>query len=203
MFGLFKKKKVDGTFSIKVNPDIKLTEEESNSIEEQMAKTHSQFKKLEELKKAYKKTIDQYEYITNELWNKNTYHKVNSQSSVFNKYADRYIELCNMYLQILPDYINFEKESDCIFEREQKYTYTPHDIVNMIRLLEKQEKYNEIINVCNYLLSLGITEDGTKKGIKGRIEKAVNKFNEKNNTNYKYYSDKNLIINNNTGEIME
>lgn len=200
---LFENKKFDGIFSIKIDPNMDLTEEESNSLEEQMAKTHSQFKKLEELKKVYKSTINQHEYITNELWCKNTYHKVNSQSNIFNKYADRYIELCNMYLQILPDYINFEKESDYIFERESEYIYAPHDIVNMIRLLEKQEKYNEIINVCNYLLSLEITEDGTKKGIKGRIEKAVNKFNEKNNTNYKYYSDKNLIIDDNTGEVME
>ena len=203
MFGLFKKRKVDGTFSIKINPDVESTETESNSIEEQMIKTHFQFQKLEKLKKKYINTLNQHEYITNELWSKNTYHKVNSQSNIFNKYADRYIELCNIYLQILPDCINYEKESDCIFERESEYIYAPPEITNMIRLLEKQKKYNEIINVCNYLLSLGITEDGTKKGIKGRIEKAVNKFNKKNNTNYKYYQDKNLIIDSDTGEIME
>ena len=73
----------------------------------------------------------------------------------------------------------------------------------MIRLLEKQKKYNEIINVCKYLLSLGITEDGTKKGIKGRIEKAISKFNEEFNTNYDYQSKNNLIINLDNGEIME
>ena len=65
------------------------------------------------------------------------------------------------------------------------------------------KKYNEIINVCKYLLSLGITEDGTKKGIKGRIEKAISKFNEEFNTNYDYQSKNNLIINLDNGEIME
>lgn len=203
MFGLFKKKKVDGTFSIKIDPDVELTEEESNSIEEQMIKTHSQFQKLEKLKEKYINTLNQYEYITNELWYKNTYHMVNSQPSIFNKYADRFIDLCNMYLQVLPDYINFKKESDFIFERKSEYIYVPREITNMIRLLEKQKKYNEIINVCNYLLSLGMTGDGTKKGIKGRIEKAVNNFNKKNNTNYRYYSDKGLIIDDSTGEIIK
>ena len=57
--------------------------------------------------------------------------------------------------------------------------------------------------MSRYLLSLGITEDGTKKGIKGRIEKAITKFNEKFNTNYIYKPDENLIIDTNTGEIME
>ena len=188
MFGLFKKKK-----------------NEINEIEtiNKMYETYQEFEKAEEVKKKYKNLIDQYTYITNELWTKNTYHLVNSQSSIYNKYADRYIELCNMYLQILPEYIKFDEEMGFVHNEERKFIYVPQDIVNMIRLLDKQEKYNEIINVCNYLLSLGITEDGTKKGVKGRIEKAVNKFNEKNNTNYKYYSDKNLIIDNDTGEIME
>lgn len=172
-------------------------------LEEQIIKTHNQFQKLEELKKKYKDTLNQYEYITNELWSKNTYHMVNSQPSIFNKYADRYIELCNMYLQILPDYLKFEKESDIIFDRTLDNNHTPNDIVNMLRLLEKQEKYNEIINVSKYLLSLGLTEDGTKKGVKGRIEKAILKFNQKFNTNYTYQADNDLIIDLNTGEIME
>ena len=108
-----------------------------------------------------------------------------------------------MYLQILPDYLKFEKESDIIFDRTLDNNHTPNDIVNMLRLLEKQEKYNEIINVSKYLLSLGLTEDGTKKGVKGRIEKAILKFNQKFNTNYTYQADNDLIIDLNTGEIME
>ena len=127
----------------------------------------------------------------------------NYQANINNKYADKYIELCNKLLKLLPYEIEYDKADAKIRHQEYCVRGVGNNLVNFIRLLEKQEKYNEIINVCNYLLSLGITEDGTKKGIKGRIEKAVNKFNEKNNTNYKYYSDKNLIINNNTGEIME
>lgn len=37
--------------------------------------------------------------------------------------------------------------------------------------IRKAKKYNEIINVCNYLLSLGITEDGTKKVLKVELKK--------------------------------
>ena len=159
--------------------------------------------KLKELKNKYKDYTDKQFRIHEELMYSNLYSKAMNQKNIFNNYSDKYIDLCNQLLQILPETLEYDKKEAQIYKFEREFNYCDKNITNMIRLLEKQEKYNEIINVCNYLLSLGITEDGTKKGIRGRIEKAVNKFNEKNNTNYKYYSDKNLIIDNNTGEVMK
>ena len=198
MLGIFKKKK-----NITIKIESNLSNQKLENIERKMIQTHSEFEKITEIQKKYKSILEKYFYITEELWTKNTYKLVNSQQSVFNKYADRYIELCNMYLQILPEYIEYDIEIGKVHNEKRIFKRTPQDIVNMIRLLEKQKKYNEIINVCKYLLSLGITEDGTKKGIKGRIEKAISKFNEEFNTNYNYQPDNNLIINLDNGEIME
>lgn len=191
MFRLFKKNKSNN----------RLTEEQKKYIlgEERYYRDV----KLKELKNKYKDYTDKQFRIHEELMYSNLYSKAINQKNIFNKYSDKYIDLCNQLLQILPETLEYDKKEAQIHKFEREFNYCDKSITNMIRLLEKQEKYNEIINICNYLLSLEITEDGTKKGIKGRIEKAVNKFNEKNNTNYKYYSDKNLIIDNNTGEVMK
>ena len=191
MFGLFKKNKSNN----------RLTEEQKKYIlgEERYYRDV----KFKELKNKYKDYSDKQFRIHEELMYSNLYSKAINQKNIFNKYSDKYIDLCNQFLQILPETLEYDKKEAQIHKFEREFNYCDKSITNMIRRLEKQEKYNEIINICNYLLSLGITEDGTKKGIRGRIKKAVNKFNEKNNTNYKYYSDKNLIIDNNTGEVME
>lgn len=191
MFRLFKKNKSNN----------RLTEEQKKYILGE--ELYYRDVKLKELKNKYKDYTDKQFRIHEELMYSNLYSKAINQKNIFNKYSNKYIDLCNQLLQILPETLEYDKKEVQICKFEREFNYCDKNITNMIRLLEKQEKYNEIINVCNYLLSLGITEDGTKKGIRGRIEKAVNKFNEKNNTNYKYYSDKNLIIDNNTGEVME
>ena len=191
MFGLFKKNKSNN----------RVTEEQKKYIlgEERYYRDV----KFKELKNKYKDYTDKQFRIHEELMYSNLYSKAINQKNIFNKYSDKYIDLCNQLLQILPETLEYDKEEAKISKLERGFNYCDRNILNMIRLLEKQEKYNEIINVCNYLLSLGITEDGTKKGIKGRIEKTINNFNKKNNTNYKYYFDENLIIDENTGEVMK
>lgn len=199
MFGLFKKKQVDGTFVIKIDPNVELTEEDNKKIEEM----ENERILWEQNNQKYQKYINESLKISEEIWENKLYSRAISQANINNKYANRYIELCNKLLELLPYEVEYDKEDAKIRHQEYYVRGAGNNLINFIRLLEKQEKYNEIINVCNYLLSLGITEDGTKKGIKGRIEKAINNFNIKNNTNYKYYYDKNLIIDNETGEIME
>lgn len=199
MFGLFKKKQVDGTFVIKIDPNVELTEEDNKKLEEM----ENERILWEQNNKKYQKYINESLKISEEIWENKLYSRAISQANINNKYANRYIELCNKLLELLPYEVEYDKEDAKIRHQEYYVRGAGNNLINFIRLLEKQEKYNEIINVCNYLLSLGITEDGTKKGIKGRIEKAINNFNIKNNTNYKYYYDKNLIIDNETGEIME
>ncbi len=199
MSGLFKKKQVDGTFVIKIDPNVELTEEDNKKLEEM----ENERILWEQNNQKYQKYINESLKISEEIWENKLYSRAISQANINNKYANRYIELCNKLLELLPYEVEHDKEDAKIRHQEYYVRGAGNNLINFIRLLEKQEKYNEIINVCNYLLSLGITEDGTKKGIKGRIEKAINNFNIKNNTNYKYYYDKNLIIDNETGEIME
>lgn len=173
MFGLFKKKKMDGTFSIKIDPNTKLTEKDNEKLEE----IEKERILWEQNNKKYKKYINESLKINEEILENKLYSRAINQTNINNKYADKYIELCNKLLKLLPYEIEYDKEDAKIRHQEYCVRGVGNNLVNFIRLLEKQEKYNEIINVCNYLLSLGITEDGTKKGIKGRIEKAQNKLN--------------------------
>ena len=132
MLGIFKKKK-----NITIKIESNLSNQKLENIERKMIQTHSEFEKITEIQKKYKSILEKYFYITEELWTKNTYKLVNSQQSVFNKYADRYIELCNMYLQILPEYIEYDIEIGKVHNEKRIFKRTLQDIVNMIRLLEK------------------------------------------------------------------
>lgn len=201
MFGLFKKKN-NNIITININPNIKLTEEEKKDWK-RLEKNEKEIELWRQNNKKYKKYTLESLKISEEIFEKKLYSRAINQSNINNKYADRYIELCNKLLQLLPYEIEYDKEDAKIRNQEYKVRAAGNHLVNYIRLLEKQAKYNEIIKVCDYLLSFGITEDGTKKGLKGRIEKAVNNLNNRDNTNYKYYPDKNLIIDDNTGEIMK
>lgn len=198
MFGLFKKDKKN-TITIHINPNNKLTEEENNRLN----KIQNETTLFKENNDKYKKYTFESLKISEEIWNKKLYSKAINQSNINNKYADEYIGLCDRLLKLLPYNIEHDKEDAKIRNQEYNIGNIGNNLVNLIRLLEKQAKYDKIINVCDYLLSLGYTEDGTKIGLKGRIEKAVNNLNKKNDTNYKYYPDKNIIIDGNTGEIME
>lgn len=190
---------LDGVINITIDSNTQLTEEDENNIE----KWEEQTELWKENNEKYRKYISESLNISEEIFEKNLYSKAINQANIKNKYSDRYTELCDRLLQLLPYEIEYDKKDAEIRNQEYRARGMGNHLVNYIRLLEKQEKYNEIINVLRYLLSLGITEDGTKKGIKGRIEKAITKFNEKFNTNYIYRPDENLIIDDNTGEIME
>lgn len=190
---------LDGVINITIDSNTQLTEEDENNIE----KWEKQTELWKENNEKYRKYISESLNISEEIFEKNLYSKAINQANIKNKYSDRYTELCDRLLQLLPYEIEYDKKDAEIRNQEYRARGMGNHLVNYIRLLEKQEKYNEIINVSRYLLSLGITEDGTKKGIKGRIEKAVTKFNEKFNTNYIYKPDEDLIIDTNTGEIME
>lgn len=190
---------LDGVINITIDSNTQLTEEDENNIE----KWEKQTELWKENNEKYRKYISESLNISEEIFEKNLYSKAINQANIKNKYSDKYTELCDRLLQLLPYEIEYDKKDAEIRNQEYRARGMGNHLVNYIRLLEKQEKYNEIINVSRYLLSLGITEDGTKKGIKGRIEKAVTKFNEKFNTNYIYKPDEDLIIDTNTGEIME
>lgn len=169
MFGLFKKKEKNNIYLF--------TEEQKKEIFGE--KRYKRDVGLRNLNTEYKKYIDKQFKIQEELMYSNLYSKAINQKNIFNKYSDKYIELCNQLLQLLPKTLEYDKKEAQISKFEREFNYCDKNITNMIRLLEKQEKYSEIIDVCNYLLSLGITDDGTKKGIKGRLEKAQNKLDNK------------------------
>ena len=97
--------------------------------------------KLNELKSKYKEYITLKFNILEELMYSNLYSKAINQQNIFNKYSDKYIDLCNQLLQVLPKTLEYDKEEANICNLEREFNYCYKDIVNMIRLLEKQEKY--------------------------------------------------------------
>lgn len=170
MFGLFKKSKKNNIYSSTERQKEKMLGE----------KRYKRDAELRNLNAEYKKYSDKQFKISEELMYSGLYSKAINQKNIFNKYSDKYIELCNQLLQLLPKTLEYDKKEAKISKIESEFNYCDKNITNMIRLLDKQEKYSEIIDICNYLLSLGITDDGTKNGIKGRIEKAQNKLDNKN-----------------------
>lgn len=199
MFNFFKKEST----SIKsfISNNNKITEEQKKLIigEER----YQRDLKLNELNNKYIEYTQKKYNIIDELMNSDLYSKAINQENIFNEYSHKYVDLCNQLLQILPQTLEYDKEEAKICKLESNFNYCNKYIIDFIKLLEKQEKYYEIINVCKYLLSLEVTEDGTKKGVRGRITKAVSSFNNKFNTNYTYRLDDDLIIDLETGEIMK
>ena len=65
-----------------------------------------------------------------------------------------------------------------IAEKRNHYTLGYGSHKYLIKILEKQEKYAEAIDVCNKYIELNLIDDGTKGGIierKNRITKKLNK----------------------------
>lgn len=98
MFGLFKKNKSNN----------RLTEEQKKYI---LGKErYYRDVKLKELKNKYKDYTDKQFRIHEELMYSNLYSKAINQKNIFNKYSDKYIDLCNQLLQILPETLEYDKK---------------------------------------------------------------------------------------------
>lgn len=167
MFTFLKKRK-NNSVDFKVTIESSLTEDDIKRIEERENETKVWKANNEKYFEYTKESLE----ISEEIYNTNLYSKAINQETIFNKYADRYTELCKRLLELLPYNIEHDKENAKIQKEEFNIRACGKNIVNFFRLLEKQQKYEEIIKICNYLLNLGITEDGTKNGVKGRLDKA-------------------------------
>lgn len=88
---------------------------------------------------------------------------------------------CNKFLELVPDLIKSLKE-------EKSITHDTNMIINeqsyysfvykkLVLAYQKQGDYQKALDLCNRVISLGITDDGTKMGFIGRAERLSKKLN--------------------------
>lgn len=116
-----------------------------------------------------------FEIVDYERNNKIYSNAINCKDGIYNKYSEEYIKLAEKYLKLLPDLVNYDREYYKLTDLG-----TPNKchkfLKQYILLLDKQKKYYEESNVVLFLIGLGICDDGTKDGLKGRADILISKI---------------------------
>lgn len=100
---------------------------------------------------------------------KEKYTKAINKDNIFNKEANQCIKFCIQDLLLAPKMIEYWKnESEIRGEIYNPLNYASHKY--LLKLLEKQKRYAEAIQLCQIYIKLGLTNDGTKGGIVKRLE---------------------------------
>lgn len=158
-FNIFNKKR------IVIDTESDLTPEEERKIEENFETT----KKWKENSKQYKKYWTRHYEILEKV-QFDLYSKAINQPNIFNKYSEMCINLCLEDLSLAPYLIEYwTKENEILNNGFTLPNFGSHKY--LLKILEKQKRYDEAIMLCNQYIELGLDNDGTKGGIKGRKEK--------------------------------
>lgn len=133
--------------------------------------------------RAWSRNNKKYEAVTNRHYQildtikYDLYKKATNQDDIFNKYTNRCISLCIEDLLLAPKMIEYwQKEAKILGEDYSPCNYGSHKY--LLKLLEKQSRYAEAIELCKIYIKLGLNSDGTKGGIDKRLEKFI-KLKEK------------------------
>lgn len=93
-------------------------------------------------------------------------------------------DYCNKYLGLLPDIIKSLKEEKSITNDKNmiinEQSYYSFVYKKLALAYEKQGDYQKAMDICQKSISSGITNDGTKSGFSGRIEKLQKKLIKRN-----------------------
>lgn len=135
-----------------------------------------QVQKWKENNEIYKKYYQRHYEILEEL-QFNLYSKAINESNIFNQYAEKCIDLCIEDLNLAPKIIEWWK-IDCEINNRDYVPLNYGSNKYLLKLLEKQEKYEEAINYCDRYIQLGLNDDGTKGGIIARKEKFIKLLNK-------------------------
>lgn len=159
LFNIFNKNK------IVIDIESGLTPEEEKQIDKEFETT----KKWKENSKQYEKYWKRHYEILDTV-QFDLYSKAINQLNIFNKYSEMCIDLCLEDLSLAPYLIEYwTKENEILNNGFTLPNYGSHKY--LLKLLEKQKRYDEAIKLCNQYIELGLNNDGTKGGIKGRKEK--------------------------------
>lgn len=115
------------------------------------------------------------------------YSRAINQDNIFNIYSDEFTKICEEYLLYLPKLVEYDRK----FYKINGYGNINrcHGMIkNYIILLGKQENYERQSEVIGFLLGLGITDDGTKGGLKARMKNCEENL-MKSRTKDKWFKD--------------
>lgn len=164
------------------------------------------------LQEKYEKMIQKH-YKYEENVEKN-YKMAIYQDNIDNEYTETCKEQCELDIKLSESLIPYYEKDIELQNKAYNFGIVGLPIYSsytrLIQIYEKKKDFLSAIRVCNIAIKNGYTNEGGNKTVivrkarlENRLKKQIEMFNKKNNTNYKYYSDKNLIIDNNTGEIMK
>lgn len=218
MFRLFKKKK---EVVKNVTPNsMKKYENMRNSIlydeNTSWGKRNIERDKIEHerflLQEKYENLIQNHQRYEEEM--EKDYKLAIYQDNINNEYTRKCKELCELDIKLSESLIPYYKKDIELQNKAYKFGIVGLPIypsyTRLTQLYEKQKDFISAIKICNIAIKNGYTNESGNKNVdvrKARLEnklnKQINEFNKKNKTNYIYKPDENLIIDTNTGEIME
>jgi len=141
-----------------------------------LEKSISISREKEIIDRKYKPYIDRhYEILEDLKINRNLFSKAINCSDINNAYTKECIKLCYEDYGLAEYIIRWQKELSILMnEKYVPLNYGSSSI--LIKLLEKQGKYEEAIKMCNNYIELGLINDGTKGGIVARKERLIKKY---------------------------
>lgn len=147
---------------------------ESKQQEESEFQTYlAEHRELDALKRKYS-TIENKHFSLLEK-ESTTYSQLCKTNNWMGKDAERLVKIC------LDDIALADRMRDCWLE-EKKIQHTggelPHypAFETLVKTYEKQGRFSDAIQVCKKAIDLGFSDDGTKGGMQGRIERLEKKM---------------------------
>lgn len=139
-------------------------------------KSSSLCAKRDAIDKKYKRYINRhYEILEDLKTNRNLYSKAINYNDINNKYTEECIKLCYEDYNLAKYIIQWQQELSMLMnEKYVPLNYGSNCI--LLKLLEKQRKYKEAIEMCDNYIKLGLINDGTKGGIINRKERLIKKY---------------------------
>lgn len=139
-------------------------------------KSSSLSEKMDKIDRKYKPYINRhYEILEDLKTNRNLYSKAINYGDINNKYTEECIKLCYEDYNLAEYIIHWQQELAMLMSKKYvPLNYGSNGI--LIKLLEKQGKYKEAIEMCNNYIKLGLIDDGTKGGIIIRKERLIKKY---------------------------
>ena len=88
-------------------------------------------------------------------------------------YCDKYLDLIPDIIKSLQEEKKINNDKNMIINEQSYYSFV---YKKLALAYEKQGNYQKAIDICQKSISNGVTDDGTKSGFSGRIEKLQNKL---------------------------
>ena len=191
----FKQLKNEKVIEINTDTNNIWTSEDEVAFQERQEIYH----KLDLLNEKYKTYIEKHYNLLEKIGYQ--YSIAINQNNIFNNETEKCIQLFKEDIaiaNIIKDYFTEE----CIIRKQEINLPTYPSYKHLAMIYEKQERYDFAIETCINAIKLGFLRDGTTGGMQGRLAKLLKKYNQQTNKNFQYDYDKNILFNDDTGELI-